>query len=245
MVPENLKSLHLEEERIRDGSLAAIAQDPAMRDHLEMIFDAMDLVDVLRKEPHRSDDHLTVMYVGLRLFNDACAMLKLGLSGYYQAAWAAGRDILEVFDLIDFFLTSPEQISVWRTADSRERYKRFKPSVIRKKLNDRDGLKDNKRGAVYAAFSEHASHPTFAGVDMLRPGRNGAARSGPFVDARLLAGVIGDLARYLTDAVLVFAKHFKEPSNDGRVAKQFYYDKLGTWRSKYFKKPGNNVGAAD
>jgi hypothetical protein len=37
-----------------------------------------------------SDDELTLQLLGIRLFNDAAASIKLALSGYYQKARRTG-----------------------------------------------------------------------------------------------------------------------------------------------------------
>jgi hypothetical protein len=55
-VPANLRSLHKEEESIRDRSIAQIEASEALRDHLQAIHDALDHLDVLRRVPSRPGD---------------------------------------------------------------------------------------------------------------------------------------------------------------------------------------------
>ena len=56
----------------------------------------MDVVMGFTKEHKKlSDDELTLQYLGIRLFNDAAASVRLALSGYYQVAFLLVRDILQ------------------------------------------------------------------------------------------------------------------------------------------------------
>jgi hypothetical protein len=54
---DNLTTLHAEEERLRTQSLAYIAANEEMRDHLYVIQEAMNLIfGLTRDHVHRSDD---------------------------------------------------------------------------------------------------------------------------------------------------------------------------------------------
>ena len=103
----NLRSLHDHEEGLRKESLAMLAADSA---HSEMLFIVANAMGVLFGFTHdtkaRSDDELTIQYLGIRLFNAAAASIKLALSGYPQLALAQIRDVVEVAFLLDYFLTS-------------------------------------------------------------------------------------------------------------------------------------------
>jgi len=110
----NLRSLKDYEEKLREESLAIIAAGPDLKEKMCMIEGGMDVVMGFTKEHKKlSDDELTLQYLGIRLFNDAAASVRLGLSGYYQVAFLLVRDILEVGFLLDFFRTSPEKIREW------------------------------------------------------------------------------------------------------------------------------------
>src|SRR5207302_8090979 len=100
MLPENFTSLHKHEEQIRVDSLRLIEKNENLNDHLEMIHRSMAIIYALAHDHAKtSDDELTILYLGLRLFNSAASSLKLSLSGYYQSAFALVRDVLETVAL--------------------------------------------------------------------------------------------------------------------------------------------------
>lgn len=76
-------------------------------------------------------DQLVIQLLGIRLFNGAAAALKQLLSGYYQVTVSSVRDVLETANLVDYFTIDPSLVSKWRTADDKERWKQFKPAVVR------------------------------------------------------------------------------------------------------------------
>lgn len=161
---QNLRSLKDYEEKLREQSLAIIAEDPGLKEQMWMIEGGMDVVMGFTKEHKKlSDDELTIQYLGIRLFNDAAASVRLGLSGYYQLAFLLVRDILEVGFLLDFFRTSPGKIREWKDADQKALMKSFRPFQIRDALDRRDGFKEKKREIAYKQLSNYAGHATYRG----------------------------------------------------------------------------------
>jgi len=134
-VPDNLKELHLEEERIRAVSIKSIEQSPALTDHIAAIHASMDLLMAINKghEPINQGRRI-IQYLGLRIFNGCASAIKLGLSGYYQNAFVLVRDVFETVQLLDYLSTYPEKLLVWEAADKKKRKNEFGPADIRKAL---------------------------------------------------------------------------------------------------------------
>jgi len=185
MLPENLTSLHNHEEQIRANSLRLIEKQENLSDHLAMTHESMAIVYTLAHDhANTSDDELTIQYLGLRLFNTAASSLKLGLSGYYQSAFAQVRDIFETVALLDYMHSTPDQISVWKASDKKQRIAKFGPGAIRNALNKLDQLSSNKRKEMYDRLSELASHATSPGFQLLAP--EGLGVIGPFLSEKYL-----------------------------------------------------------
>ena len=128
---DNLSSLHEEEEKLRARQLALIDGREPLRDHFNVIREAMNLIYGLTHDhPHKSDDELTLQFLGIRLFNAAASSIKLALSGYYQNAFQHLRDILETYFLVDYLRSYPERISIWKAADRKQLMAEFGPRAI-------------------------------------------------------------------------------------------------------------------
>src|ERR1700737_51177 len=103
---QNLDTLHIEEERLRAEHKKFAESKEDVRDHISIIHDAMNVVYALTHDHmHRSDDELTIQFLGIRIFNLSAASIKLAYAGYYQSAFSAVRDLLETAFLLDY-LTS-------------------------------------------------------------------------------------------------------------------------------------------
>ena len=137
MLPENLISLHQHEEEIRGESFRLSEAHQNLGDHLAMIHGSMAVIYALAHDhDNATKDELTVQYLGLRLFNTTASSLKLGLSGYYQSAFALMRDIFETVALLDYFRTNPSQITVWKASDKKQRIAQFGPNPPKLSLNE-------------------------------------------------------------------------------------------------------------
>jgi len=116
-IPDNLRSLHAQEEFLRDRTLGLVAGDAHLALHLRAVENAMDLADLLRQVPTEDEDMKVVQALGMRTFNAFGASLKLALSGYGQNSALIMRDILETVFLLSLFRGDLTRIERWRCAD--------------------------------------------------------------------------------------------------------------------------------
>ena len=73
-----------------------------LSEHFKIVGEAMNaLLAFTREHVNKSDDELTIQFLGIRVLNSAAVSIKLALSGYYQAAFVHVRDILETSFLLD------------------------------------------------------------------------------------------------------------------------------------------------
>ena len=230
----NLEGLHTYEESFRERSIAHLKQDARLLEHYGMSAISMDIIHVLAiSHPNLSENELTVQKLGLRLFNNGATAIKLALSGYYQRALDIIRDNIEVIFLLDYFLTWPEQISVWSKASSKERKSNFSPLKIREALDARDGFTEKKRHETYSTFSEYATHATFDGFRLLVSEETNLHTIGPFFDAKLLDITTNELARHQCYAAAVFILHFPNTTKEISDGKHGYFLYAHDWRVKY------------
>lgn len=229
---ENLRTLHKHEEETRVKSLAAIEQDPALRDHWALVAEAMNLIYAFVKDhEHETDDELTMQFLGVRLFNAATASIKLALSGYYQKAFDQVRDVLETGFLVDYLTTHPEKIAEWKAADKKTRKGTFGPDFIRKALDKRDGYVGERRKAVYDLISEAASHASYRGFSLVSNADN-LAEIGPFFDAWKLSAWLQDLTKLMAAFASVLV-----PAQDRDLellrVQAHYLAAVASWQVKY------------
>lgn len=220
-IPNNLRMLHRGEEELRTKTLVFVRQSQDLVDHLDLMERTMDILDMLRQHHDKSDDGKTIAQLGMRCFNSFAAAWKLTASGYYQAAIATLRDLIETSELVDYFYGAPEQIEMWRNADPKQLMREFGPSVIRKALDDRAGLGKSRREQIYKKFCTLGSHPTLNGFAMLRPDGMDAV-IGPFLDMKLLRPVLEETGQLAARVGFVFNLHLDttiEPCN--QIAHRF------------------------
>jgi hypothetical protein len=177
--------------------------------HAELIEHTMSLLrHFVQVHQSTSEDVRTVQLLGIRLFNSAASVWKLLLSGYYQTSMLQQRDLLETIFLLDYFRTNQSLIAEWRNSTDEIRYEEFRPSVVRKALDKRDGFTTRKRGDSYKMFCELGAHPTYLGFHMLTDKPGGDIHTGPFFDSKSLKAGIEELARHLALAGGVFINLF-------------------------------------
>jgi hypothetical protein len=239
---DNLVGLHRFEENLRVNSLAAIDADPAMSDHWNFIAEAMNAIHAFTHDHvHRSEDELTLQYLGIRLFNTAGASIKLALSGYYQKAFHQVRDVLETSFLVDYLSTYPEKIDKWRRADKKARIVHFGPGVIRSALDRRDGYTSGGRTRIYGLISELASHPTYSGISPTTSGPEDMAHIGPFFDQKKLAVWLQEMALRLSPAALALMPAAENSDLELLATRMHYLRVLNAWWVKY---RGLDIGRA-
>lgn len=199
-LPENLRSLHTQEEHLRGKALDIVAQEPKLRLHIAVVEQAMNLADSLRQYATGDEDLKVIQMFGMRMFNAFGASLKLALSGYAQNSALVMRDVLETVFLVDLFSGDHGLIEKWRFADSKAVKADFSPVAVRKALDARYGHTTRRREETYKLFSEFAGHPTMKSVWMMRPQKNGDAVIGPFVEKTSLEAVLSEMGRLAIQA---------------------------------------------
>ena len=194
-IPENLESLHAQEEGLRTRARAIVEGNERLGLHLLVVERAMDSADLLRQFPTEDENLKVVQVLAMRTFNAFGTTVKLALSGYGQNAALVMRDILETVFLLDLFRGDHDAIERWRLAERHERMTQFSPRAVRHVLDERDGFTSGKRADLYRMFSELAGHPTMSSVLMMRPQVDGDAVIGPFIEATSLQAVISEMGR--------------------------------------------------
>jgi len=106
---ENFHTLHEHEEEVRAKSLAAIEQDPALRDHWANVAEAMSVVHAFAKEhEHQSDDDLTLQLLGIRLFNAAGLRVVELAAKHHLPAIFATREFVDAGGLLSYAANYPD-----------------------------------------------------------------------------------------------------------------------------------------
>lgn len=192
-IPDNLRRLYVQEDRIRKRTLAYIGTDPALMLNLEVIGQAMTVTDALRRIKTDDPSLMWVQIMGMRIFNGFASALNLMSIGYYQKSAMIIRDLLETSWLIDLFRLDHDEIIAWNTLSEDERTAHFKPWKVRKKLNNLYGT-PSIRNELYKTLCELAGHPTPQSGFMLMPEGSGA-QHGPFFDGKMLGAMLDETSR--------------------------------------------------
>jgi hypothetical protein len=241
-LPENLLSLHKHEEQIRTDSLALIERNGNLSDHFSMIHGSMAIVYALAHDHvNANDDELTIQLLGLRLFNSAACAVKVGLSGYYQSAFALVRDVFETVALLDYLLTHPTQIALWKASDRKQRISRFGPKPIRDALNKRDQFTEDKRKEAYDRLSEYATHATAPGFTLLAP--EGLGKIGPFLSEKHLKAWLEESVKHLVHGATIFMGHFAKVEPPLLLEKAGFLEQATRWHDKYMGAAASGTNA--
>jgi hypothetical protein len=194
--PKNFDQLHRGEESIRGETRAAIECSDDLLRHFNAVAESMTLFDhFARSYVHTGDDELTILLLGIRLFNSAAAAVQSLMDGYYQSSVMLQRDLLEVSFLLDYFGLNRELIAEWRTCTESERNKNFGGARIRTALDDRDGFIERKREAHYKLLCRLGAHASYQGFQLLQPAEGGDAHCGPYFAERALCATAAELAK--------------------------------------------------
>lgn len=235
--PDNLTRLHQQEEAIRSQCLKAISEDEALADHLQALHDALDHITVLMHIPSEPGDQAhTLQLLGMRLFNCGGAALQLGLSGYYQVAFQAVRDALELVNLVDLFRIDAEAIDRWKAADDKALKGEFKPVQVRLRLEKHPDFKGQRRDRLYSTFSVYAAHPSYKGFQLISP--DNKPQLGPFFDAKLLLALLADLGKHISHAALGLGLLLETEEPHLLQAKATYLEQLRRYHDAYLKRHG-------
>lgn len=235
-LPENLKSLHKQEEEIRTKSILEINADKNLKDQLDILQESLNMIFDITKSYHTKDNReLTIQYIGARLFNSIVTAIKLMLSGYYQGSVMLQRDIVEIGFLIDYFLSDKSKIEEWKNCSIKERMDKFSPAIVRKALDDRDNFQGKKRQEIYSLMSELATHPTYGGFKLLAPSPSRDVHLGPFFDSKFLKHLIQELALRVPHFTVIYISLFEKLPLSFLKVRVEYFAKIKDWAQNYLK----------
>lgn len=231
-----LDNLQLQESLIRGQIWAAVSSDGALNDHLSCVQDAMDhLTMLLQVESSPGSNLHTFQLLAMRLFNSGASTIKVGLSGYYQAAFQLLRDTLEVVNLLDLFRIDVAAVTRWVAVSDKKTAKEFIPFSVRQALEKNPEFSGQRRDSIYSTYSDIALHPTYKGIGLMSS--SGACKLGPFFDLRLTRALLEDLATHLSHATLAISILIdKDLPEEVLVSKGVFLQRLDTYHGKYIKR---------
>lgn len=233
-LPAELGALHQGEEEVRKLAINSIGESLVMKDHGQATRDALNHIDrLLQLDSSPSTTLHTTQLLAIRSFNSASVSWKLGLSGYYQAAFASLRDLLELLNLVDLFRLQPELIEIWRIADKKTEGQ-FKPVKVREALARHPVNAGQDRAKKYAQFSVHASHANYKGFTLLAP--EGTVRIGPFFDAKMLKAFLEEIGTLSSHLALALSLLVKSDDLALLAAKADFLERLRSYHDKYIKE---------
>jgi hypothetical protein len=120
--PDKFISLHKGEEFLRSKSIEYAKNDENVLFHFSMIEKSMDAFDYFsRIYINENEQQLTTQLLGIRLFTESAAAIKLIMSGYYQASVCIQRTLLEMVFLLSYFTTDKNLIDEWSKGDEKSR----------------------------------------------------------------------------------------------------------------------------
>ena len=198
--PDNLNSLYIHEQSLREKAMMNIQNQPELLLHINIIEHAMSLAKIIVDCPKDDEDFKVIKMLSIRMFNAFGASLNLILSGYHQNGGLVMRDTLEVLFLMDLFKTDYSAIQRWRFADRKTLREKFSPVAVRKALDERDGFNTGRRAETYKMFSDLAAHPNMHSQHMLRPRRGGDILMGPFMEDTTLHAGISEMGKLAVQA---------------------------------------------
>lgn len=234
LLPSNLELLHANEEIVRTQSIEAATEDAALSDHLHAVHDAMNHIMVLLGVPSVAGEaEHTVQLLAMRVFNVGAGVLKLGFSGYYQAAFTLLRDALETVNLVDLFRVDGTALVRWQAADEKTLKNDFGPAKVRLALEKHPEFKGQRRDKQYATFSGYASHASYRGFKLIAP--DNWPQPGPFFDITLLRALLEDLGRHLAHVTIAISTLIGTEGGATLEAKAIYLTKLGAYREKHLR----------
>lgn len=194
VVPQNLTRLWTGEDEMITWATEVVASEEYLQDHLGLIEAYMDCVERVRKFGPSGNRHIALVGLFLRTFDASSYCLRSAMSGNYTGSAMYARDILETQFLLDYLMDEPNRPEAWLSSDPRTTPGKYKPVVVRKYLDNRDGFVGQKRMKSYKALSTLGAHPSPGGLELKRDGGR-AIRSGPFKQRETLERCIQEAAR--------------------------------------------------
>jgi hypothetical protein len=233
VVPPNLTRLWAAEDEMLAWATSVVASEEYLQDHLEMIGTYMDCVDMVRQSGPSGDRHIALVGLFLRTFDASSYCVRSAMSGNYTGCAMYARDILETQFLLSYLLDEPGRPEVWLSSDPKTSPEKYKPVVVRKYLDDRDGFVEKKRLKSYKALSTLGAHPSPGGLELKRDGGR-AIRSGPFKQRNSLEQCIQEAARVILPLSGILHDYCIAEVKDGQILSSRLALILQRTREKYF-----------
>lgn len=194
VVPQNLARLWAAEDKMMTWATSVVASEEYLQDHLEMIEAYMDCVEMVRQSGPSGDRHTALVGLFLRTFDASSYCVRSAISGNYTGSAMYARDLLETQFLLDYLFDKVGRPEKWLSIDPKSIPDEYKPVVIRKYLDSRDGFKEQKRMQNYKVLSTLGTHPSPGGLELKRDGGK-AIHSGPFKQKDTLEQCLQEAAR--------------------------------------------------
>lgn len=196
VVPQKLKCLWAAEDEMMTWATEVVASEEYLRDHLELIEAYMDCVEKVRRLGPSGDRHIALAGLFLRTFDASSYCVRSAMSGNYTGSAMYARDLLETQFLLNYLMDEPGRPEKWLSSDPRTSPEEYKPVVVRKYLDNRDGFVKKNRMQSYKTLSTLGAHPSPGGLELKRDGGK-AIRSGPFKQRDTLEQCIQEAARVI------------------------------------------------
>ena len=145
VVPQNLTRLWAAEDEIMKWATEVVGSEEYLQDHLEMIESYMDCVEMVRKAGPSGNRHIALVGLFLRTFDAASYCVRSAMSGNYTGSAMYARDLLETQFLLSYLMDEPGRPEAWLSSDPKATPDEYKPVVVRKYLDKRDGYSKQKR----------------------------------------------------------------------------------------------------
>lgn len=230
--PEKLTSLYEYQNEIQIKSLLHLNGEEKYKDSLVFLEKVLNAIfEITETYKNKNDDELTTQYIGIRLFNDITAALKLLLSGYYQISFSIQRDILEVCFLLDYFHSNRADIAEWKNADNKLLKTKFKAVAIRETLDNRDGLTEKKRYKIYQMFCNYATHISYKGNKIVCP--KGLGEIGSFFDEKYLEACYNELLKWSVLGSFYYYQMFDLPQDFIKLKADYIISVQAWWAKTY------------
>lgn len=193
-IPENLRHLWAEEDRLLGWAAEIISDIPHLSDQIEHVVCYMDCVESLRKTRGRGDRFYGFVSLFIRNFDNFGGALRSCMSGRYRASAMYLRDALETDFLLDDLITDADRFAEWFNATPQTIRKKFAADAVRRRLDERDGFSERKRLKRYELLSALGAHPSPQGIQLYKDGMN-VVHSGPFKNRNSVQQCVEEAAR--------------------------------------------------
>jgi len=234
-----LKGLDEEASKIQSQSLIQINGNPRLSDFVSLVDSSLQTIAGINFEYETQiENEKTIQYLGCRIFNSGFAALKLGIIGFYQIGFNQIRDLVETGFLLDYFSFHPDMIQIWRESNLETRMKKFSPKNIRIELDKRDEFHEKRRGKIYQALCEFATHSNYAGFTLIS--QDNFVKIGPFFDQNYLTGLLEEIILRLPIVVLYFLENFKNLPTSTLELRHDFLLKLESIQTGYLKRQPNS-----